>query len=136
MACCLEPILDPELVIVARGGKVANDHRESIEGKRAEIIDASPDALACASAGAGEPTVSQVGADHTRHDRGRGSQVVEDATTQTVSATATLSGEQGLDLRPELLARFLLRGRQVGDRRHIAQAGQCLVGLPAPEPFL
>ena len=88
MACCLEPNLDPELVIVARGGMVANDHGERIEGKRAEIIDASPDALAYASAGAGQPTLGQVGADDTRHDRGRGSQVVEDATAQSVSAIA------------------------------------------------
>ena len=38
---------------------VAKDHGESIEGKRAEIIDASPDALACASAGAGQPVGSR-----------------------------------------------------------------------------
>ena len=41
MACSLEPNLDPELIIVARGGMVAKDHGESIKGKRAEIIDAS-----------------------------------------------------------------------------------------------
>src|SRR5580658_7955021 len=45
-------------------------------------------------------------------------------------------GEQGLDLRPELLARFLLRGRRVGDRSRIAQAGQCRFGLPTLEPCL
>ena len=76
MARCL----DPEIIVIARGGVVANDHGKCIQGKRAEIIDASPDALAYASAGAGQPTLSQVGADHTRHDRGRGSHVVEDAT--------------------------------------------------------
>jgi hypothetical protein len=67
---------------------VAEDQRESIEGKRAEIVDASPDALASASAGAGRSTLSQVSAQHTRHDRSRGSQVVEDAPAKSVSAIA------------------------------------------------
>ena len=80
MAYRVDRNLDPELIIVARGGKVAKDHGESIEGKRAEIIDASPDALAYASAGAGQPTLGQVGADDARRDGGRGSLVVEDAT--------------------------------------------------------
>jgi hypothetical protein len=38
MACRLSPNLDPELIIVARGGMVAKDHAEGIEGKRAEVI--------------------------------------------------------------------------------------------------
>src|SRR5271166_679699 len=91
MACCLEPNLDPELIIVARRGIVAKDHGESIEGKRAEIIDASPDALAYASARAGLTTLSQVGGDHTHRDRGRGSHVVEDATAQSIPAIATIA---------------------------------------------
>jgi hypothetical protein len=52
MAGCLEPNLDSELIVIACGGEVANDHGERIKVKRAEIIDASPDAVGLPAFGA------------------------------------------------------------------------------------
>src|SRR5262249_34275043 len=45
-------------------------------------------------------------------------------------------GEQRPYLRPELLARFLLIGRQPGHRLGFAQADQAVVALPATELLL
>src|SRR5438270_626110 len=99
MACCLKPNLDPELIIVARGGMVATDHGASIEGERAEVIDASPAALACAARAADGPCSSGAAGAAPRHIRnkeaiahaGGGTRGVGQATALATTPCATTS---------------------------------------------
>src|SRR5262245_35691588 len=87
-----------EHIVIAGGGLVAEDDRECVEEKRAEVKDAATNSLASAATGARSAAISLVACDHTGQNRDGCAGVNEEAASETVAPIAAAGPCSAQDL--------------------------------------